>query len=90
MPRAIVRTQSAGGGAIMVFGNIDLKKLTGVRRVEYLADDRFEAAIGASPTELMTLVIGIYNPSGATISVTYTVEMWFLVDFHDPIALAGS
>jgi len=90
-PHVVTKTQSGGGGpTITISGSMSLMKLNGVTKTEYLADDRFEAAIGASPTEIMTLVIGTYNPTGSTQAPIITVEMWFFVDFHDPILVAGS
>jgi hypothetical protein len=82
----------AGGGAptVVVSGVIELNKLNGVRLVEYLADDRFEAQIGANPAEVINLVIGTYNPTGSTINATFTVELRYEVDLHDPLSLPGS
>jgi hypothetical protein len=71
-------------------GSMNLNVLGGVARVEYLTDDRFEAQIGANPAEVISLNIGIYNPSGGTITISYFVELWYEVDLHDPISLAAS
>ncbi len=79
-----------GGFPVVFLGNIALHVLNGCPLIEYMGDDRFEAQVGASPTELMTLAIGIYNPTVATIIVNFTVQMVFLVDLHDVISIAGS
>ncbi len=71
-------------------GQIDLNVLGGVARVEYITDDRFEAQIGANPAEVIGLNIGIYNPSGGTITISYFVQLTYEVDLHDPILLAPS
>jgi hypothetical protein len=71
-------------------GSMNLNVLGGVARVEYLTDDRFEAQIGANPAEVISLNIGVYNPSGGTITISYFVELWYEVDLHDPISLAAS
>jgi hypothetical protein len=71
-------------------GSMELNVLGGVARVEYLTDDRFEAQIGANPAEVISLNIGIYNPSAGTITIQYFVELWYEVDLHDPISLAAS
>lgn len=91
MPRARIFVQGGGGSpTIVVTGGIKLNDLNGVTIPEYMADDRFEAAIGANPAEVMSLVIGNYNASGGTITIDYTAEIIYKVDLHDPIALAGS
>jgi len=71
-------------------GSMNLNVLGGVARVEYLTDDRFEAQIGANPAEVISLNIGIYNPSGGTITISYFAELSYEVDLHDPISLAAS
>ncbi len=91
LPFAVHRTQGGGGApTIVIDGEIELNKLNGCTRAEYLGDDRFEAQVGASPTELMTLGIGLYNPTTATVDINYTVEIIYYTDLHDPISIAGS
>jgi hypothetical protein len=91
MPRARTFTQGGGGSpTIVAQGGIKLNDLNGVTIPEYLADDRFEAQIGANPAEVMNLVVGNYNPTAGTITIGYTVELIYKVDIHDPLALAGS
>jgi hypothetical protein len=90
-PRARLYTQGGGGAPTVVAnGHIKLNDLNGVTIPEYLADDRFEAQIGANPAEVMNLIIGIYNPTTGTITIDYTVELIYKVDLHDPLAVAGS
>ncbi len=90
-PRSIFKiVPGSGGYPVTIASGTSLNSLNGCTKEEYLADDRFEAQIGASPTEIMTLNIGVYNPTLATILVNFTVEMFFSVDFHDLISLAGS
>ncbi len=89
-PRAVLRKQGATAGMpIVINGGIRLCDLNGVTITEYLADDRFEAAVTTSPAEVMSLYICLYNGTASTIGINYTVEMWFEVDMHDPI-LPGS
>ncbi len=79
-----------GGFPVVFRGGIALNKLNGTPIIEYMSDDRTEAQVGASPTEILTLVTAAYNPTLAAIIVNFTCELRFIVDFHDPISLAGS
>jgi hypothetical protein len=74
----------------VVSGTISLNVLGGVRSAEYLADDRFEAQIGANPAEVISINIGTANPSGGTITIAWFIELWYEVDLHDPILQAPS
>lgn len=90
-PRAVTVLQGGGGAPSKVITrSITLNNLTGVTQTEYLADDRFEATMGASPGEVLTLSIGFYNPTLATIVAYCYIELQFFVDLHDPIPLSGS
>jgi len=89
-PRATSWVLGASGQSKCITGSLSLNDLNGCTRVEYLSDDRFEAQIGASPAEVMTLNIGLYNGNGSTIVVTYQVELTYEVDLHDVISLSGS
>ncbi len=90
-PRAVYKLVPGTGGFPVVYtGSISLNNLNGCTETEYLGDDRFEAQIGASPTEIMVLNLGVYNPTLATIIVNWTIEMKFYVDLHDVISIAGS
>lgn len=90
-PRAISKICGGSGApTITMRKNIDLKNLNGVPAVEYHADDRFEAQVGASPIEVIVLVVAIYNPNGPTATQAIEIELIFETDMHDPISLAGS
>lgn len=90
IPRAKAIIVSANAPAVTVSGSMALNELNGVTRTEYLADDRFEAQVGASPAELINLYMGWYNGSGGTITVAYNAELEFLVDMHDPVIATQS
>jgi len=83
-------SQPPAAPSIIRAQSMDLNKLGGVREAEFIADDRFEAQIGASPTEVVVLNICSFNPAGAGITPSFTVELHYMVDLHDPIILAGS
>jgi hypothetical protein len=90
VPYAKFFVYALGAKPPVTSGAIDLNVLGGVTKLEYETDDRFEAQIGANPAEVISLNIGLQNPSGGTISVSYFVELWYFVDLHDPISLAPS
>lgn len=71
-------------------GSMDLNVLGGVTKMEYLTDDRFEAQVAANPSEVISLNVGIQNPSAGTISVPFMIELFYEVDLHDPISLVAS
>lgn len=70
---------------VVVSGGISLNVLNGTSQVEYLADDRFEAQVSASPSEIMVLNLGILNGSASSIIQVFSVTLEYFVDFHDPI-----
>ncbi len=71
-------------------GGISLNRLNGVTKTEYLADDRFEAQVTATPIEVLTLYIGIYNANGSTVANGVLVTIDYEADFHDPIIASSS
>jgi len=90
-PRSRVSIQGGQGAPSITFhGNIALNNLNGCTMLEYKADDRFEAQIGASPTEVMVLNIAVLNLTVATLTVPADVTLSFYTDLHDPISLGGS
>jgi hypothetical protein len=89
-PWAKYAVYSLGAKAPTIRGKIDLNVLGGVRRMEYLTDDRFEAQIGANPAEVISLNIATQNPTGGTIVIAFFVELFYEVDLHDPILQAAS
>jgi len=81
-PRAKYITQSPGGGALTLHGKSYIPSLVGRTKAQYMADDRYQAQVGSSPSELAILNIittsNVDVPLQATIQVVleYTVE-WF-------------
>jgi len=79
-PRTRWKLQVPGGSATPIKGSISLPSLVGRSKGQYMADDRYQAQFGSSPTELAILnVIGAaINGSGVdincTITLTYKVE----------------
>lgn len=90
VPRASIRAQGTGANSVVVRGQLSLNNLNGTTQTEYLADDRFQALTTASPGELLILNVGTYNPAGVTVAIDFTIELFYYVDFHDPVVLASS
>lgn len=89
-PRSKVGLIGAGGTSVIITGGLSINALNGVTLTEYLADDRFEAQVGTSPAEVITLYVGLYNPNAASVISNYSVELTYEVDMHDIIAVAQS
>lgn len=84
-PRGRSTIVSSTTRSIIMRGNLALNALNGTTQIEYLADDRFQAAVSSNPTEVIDLAIGWFNPSGGTITVNFGAELIYECDIHDPI-----
>jgi hypothetical protein len=89
-PRGRSTIISSATRSIIMTGNVSLNALNGVTRMEYLTDDRFQAANSTNPTEVIDLAIGWFNPSGGSITINFGVELQYETDLHDPILVAES
>jgi len=78
------------GNKATVKSSFDLAAFNGVSRTSYLADDRFEAQFGGSPTELLYWYIGIHNPDGVVSGMSYAIDVNYHAEFYDPKALPQS
>lgn len=81
---------ATGADPVSISGSFYLNELNGVTRMEYLGDDRFEAQVASSPTELIVLNCAILNDSTGTLAPNPTIELRYHSDLHDPISLASS
>ncbi len=90
VPRAWSSVQASTAYATIHAKTISLNDIGGVIWTEFLADDRFEAAVGSNPAEVVPLNIAFYNPSGGTISISCQLKLAYEVDLHDPILVNGS
>lgn len=81
-PRAKYILQNPGSGSVYLSGKSYIPSLVGRTKSQYMADDRYQAQVGASPSELAILNIltadAFDTPSSATFQIVmeYTVE-WF-------------
>lgn len=85
-PRCKFATQNPGGNLKVLKGNVYLPTLVGQTRTQYMSDDRFQAIVGSSPTELCVLnVFGqglnddpVFNPQ-----ITYNILLEYTVEWFD-------
>jgi hypothetical protein len=68
---------------------VELWKFNGVNFETYITDDRFSALITTNPSEIMNLIIAI-DANNAAVTVYFTVEMEYEIDFFDPLEVAQS
>lgn len=80
-PRCRFIHQYPGGSVSKLKGSIYLPSLVGRTKSQYMADDRYQAQFGSSPSELavLNLYCTLLNDSGVNdsqcnIEITYTVE----------------
>lgn len=75
-PRSRWGIQIPGGNTKQIKGSISLPSLVGRSKVEYTADDRYQATYGSTPTERAYLAIlgADIGDLGATISCTITLN----------------
>jgi hypothetical protein len=90
-PRAQHWYQGASGLSKKIEIGIALNDLNGTSLQEYMSSDRTQALNNTNPTEVLELIIGLFNPSlTTTIIVNFDLELKFLVEIWDPIVQAGS
>lgn len=84
-PRAKYFTQHATGPVQLLKGKIYLPSLVGRTKEQYMADDRYQAQIDASPSELAILNICAAATNGGMITTGQTVNILFeyTVEFFD-------
>lgn len=82
-PRAKYINQNYGAETIALTGKSYIPSLVGRNKAQYMADDRYQALMTASPNELAILNVvtgpnGLDSPASATIQIVleYTVEFF--------------
>lgn len=83
-PKAKFITQAPNASLKMLKGKINIPSLVGRNKSQYMADDRYQAQVGADPSELALLNIYIQRLDGGSnvlnaplqVTLNYTVE-WF-------------
>jgi len=90
-PNSRYKAVGAGGTpTIYISGGAHLATLGGETTSEYGADDRFQALVTASPSEVMLLYVLHYNPTGSSITMRYNIQITYYVEFYDPKLISGS
>lgn len=89
-PRAISQIVSGVIGMARYRGHISLPRLNGVTSTAYKSDDRFQAIVGSSPAEIMTLNIGIDGDGGQVVQFGLNLILCYYVEFFDPLILGSS
>lgn len=83
MQRARYYTLVPGIPTKYVKGHVSLPKLNGSTTTAYKSDDRFQAAISASPVEAMGLHI-IASAPAATAGVRFVIQLRYHCELFDP------
>lgn len=89
-PRAKFVNQMPGGTIAKLTGKVYMPSLFGRTRAQYMADDRYQSQVNASPAELAILSVlasdFLNNPAVARLSITFK----FTVEFFDVETLPQS
>jgi len=91
-PRCKFITQAAQAGPKVLKGSVYLPSLVGRSKAQYMADDRYQATYGTSPSELAILNIfgGLLGGAAETITTQFNVLLEFVVESFDIKQLAQS
>lgn len=92
-PRCKFAVQTPGSPLKVIKGKVYLPSLTGRTKAQYMADDRYQAQFGASPSELMILNLNTQAFDETLLTTTGTifqVTLNYHVEMFDPKNLAQS
>lgn len=82
--RAKYTTQMPGGNAQTITGKAYLPSITGRSKIEYMADDRYQAPVTGSPAEDIQLLVKAASVVDAPlVGVAVNVILEFTVEFFD-------
>lgn len=82
-PRARFKLQFPGGSTTTISGKTYIPALVGRTKTQYMADDRYQATVGANPAELALLFITAQSMADAATDVNLTVTLEYTVEFFD-------
>ena len=89
-PRAKFAMQIPGGNSTKLVGKVHIPSLTGRTKAQYMADDRYQAAFGASPGEIAVLTMAAFGLQENTTDVNWTITLEYTVEVFDPNPIAQS
>lgn len=89
-PRCRFKHAFPNGLQGVIRGSVHIPSLVGRTKAQYMADDRYQAQMGASPQELAILNVFGQNVLDGNVQVLYTVELTYTVEFFDVKNLAQS
>lgn len=89
-PRAKYITQNPGAATVTLTGKQYIPSLVGRTKEQYMADDRYQAQMGASPSELAILNLVSNTSNETVVAQQLNVLLEFTVEFFDIKHLAQS
>lgn len=89
-PRARWIVQNSGGNSQYLKGKVYIPSLMGRTKAQYMADDRFQSTMDASPAEAALLTITTSNLLDIAVNTSITVTLEYTVEFFDPKSLEQS
>lgn len=91
-PRAKYIVQNPGAGVMTLSGKSYLPSLVGRNKAQYMADDRYQAIMGASPNEqaILNVVCSANGTDTPTPGALFNVMLEYTVEFFDIKHLAQS
>lgn len=92
-PRCKYMVQGTGAPVKFLKGKVYLPALTGRTKAQYMADDRYQAQFGSSPSELLILNMNtqqLDESSLVSTGTTYQLTLEYTVELFDPKNLSQS
>lgn len=84
-PRAKYALQANGSPLKIISGNVSIPSLVGRTKTQYMADDRYQAQFGGSPSELafLSMYAGPTSEASTTATIYFNVQLEYTVECFD-------
>lgn len=82
-PRSKYITQNPGAATSLLSGKVYIPSLVGRTKAQYMADDRYQAQMGVSPSELAILNLTTNTSNETVVSQQLNVLLEYTVEFFD-------